>query len=89
MLKQLREKALRLGASDLKLSNRKNKRLKVLYDGKTIHFGSATGKTFIDHKDEQKRKAWYARHSKIRNQQGQFVISNPYSASFWAARILW
>ena len=50
-------------------SDRKDKRFKaVFYDGdkkvKTTHFGLDTGSTFIDHKNEDKKKAYIARHSK-------------------------
>ena len=53
-LEQLREKAMKLGAKDFGVSWRKNKRFYVDFNGKIIHFGSKTGKTFIDHGDEKK-----------------------------------
>ena len=43
-------KALELGATDFDISEKKDKRFYVVYNGKKIHFGSKTGKTFIDHK---------------------------------------
>lgn len=53
----------------------------------TTHFGYAngnkTGSTFIDHKNEDKKKAWTARH-KVR---GDF--NNYKSASSLAKNILW
>ena len=52
-------KALELGATDFDVSEKKDKRFYVVYDGKKIHFGSKTGKTFIDHKDETKKDNWY------------------------------
>ena len=50
-------------------SDRQNKRYKAVFfdDGKkikTTHFGLDTGSTFIDHKNEDKKKAYIARHSK-------------------------
>ena len=50
-------------------SDRDGKKMKaVFYDGdkkvKTTHFGLDTGSTYIDHKDEDKKKAYIARHSK-------------------------
>ena len=45
----------------LKKSKRKGKRLMLTKD-KIIHFGSDVGKTFIDHGDDKKKKAWIARH---------------------------
>jgi hypothetical protein len=47
----------------LKKSTRKGKRFMLTNEeGKTIHFGSDVGSTFIDHQDEKKKKAWEARH---------------------------
>jgi hypothetical protein len=88
-LNWLKREALQLQASDLRLSTRKNKRLMVVYRGHRIHFGSKTGKTFIDHQNKDLRRAWYARHSKIKNSSGEYVIDDPSSPSYWSARILW
>lgn len=52
-------------------SNSKNKRFKaVLSDARTnikqtIHFGAKEGQTFIDHKDETKRKNYIKRHQAL------------------------
>ena len=43
-------------------SNRKDKRLKAVFDNKTIHFGYDKGKSFVDHKDKEIKEAWLARH---------------------------
>jgi hypothetical protein len=46
-------------------STRKGKRYKATFDdGTTTHFGQAGGSTFIDHQDDDKRRAYIARHSK-------------------------
>jgi hypothetical protein len=82
-------KAKRFRASDFGKSKKKNKRFYVIYDGKIINFGSSIGKTYYDHKDKIKRKAWYARHSKIKDKNNKLVINNPYSPSYWSAKILW
>ena len=87
-MEQLREKALRLGASEFGISKAKGKRLYVIYDSKKINFGSDIGSTYIDHKDEKKRKAWKARHTRILK-NGKPAYKNPYSASFWSYHILW
>ena len=88
-MNELKNIALSLGATEFGESDRKNKKFYVVYDNKIIHFGSPTAKTFLEHKDEKKRDAWYARHSKILNKDGQAVINLKSSASFWSARILW
>jgi hypothetical protein len=69
----------------------KGNRFYVRYNNKIINFGSAAGEAYVDHRDKQKRKAWYmyARHSKIQNKHGQYVIDNPDSSSYWSANILW
>ena len=43
-------------------SNRKDKRLKAMFENKTIHFGYDKGKTFVDHNDKELKNAWLARH---------------------------
>jgi len=88
-MQQLKEKAISLGASDFGTSNRMNKKFYVIFNNKKINFGSKTGQSYIDHQDDKKRDAWYARHSKILNKDGQAVINQKSSASWWSARILW
>jgi hypothetical protein len=86
---KLYNKAIKLDASDFGESKNKNKRFYVIYDGKIINFGSKNGSTFYDHKDKIKRNNWYKRHSKIKNKNGEYVIHNPNSASYWSANLLW
>ena len=85
----LKQKAISLGATDFGISKVSNKRYYVIYNNKKINFGSKTGNTFIDHNDKAKRKAWYARHSKIVNKTGDKVINNKNSASYWSSKLLW
>jgi hypothetical protein len=85
----LSAKALMLGALDFGLSERKDKRFYVLYNGRIINFGSKHGKTFIDHGDENIKNAWIARHSKIKNKANNLVINLKTSPSFWSHNILW
>jgi hypothetical protein len=85
----LKNKALRLGASDFGNSTVKNKRFYVIYNGKKINFGSSVGNTFIDHKDPAKRRAWKARHSKIKLKTGALAYLNKQQPSYWAYNLLW
>ena len=78
-----------LGATAFGNSKVKGKRYYVVYNDKIINFGSDVGSTFIDHRDRNKRRAWRARHSKIKNKQGQFVYKLSSSPSFWAWHLLW
>ena len=68
----------------LKPSTRKNKRFMMVFsDPKlTIHFGDASGSTYIDHKDKTKRYNYIKRHSVNED----YSTVNPGSASRF---ILW
>ena len=66
-------------------SNLKSKRFTLIApDGKRIHFGSKTGKTYIDHKDPIKRLNYILRHSKLNETWN--VLESPGNLSF---RLLW
>ena len=68
----------------IKPSTRQGKRyMAVFHDGTTIHFGQEGGSTFIDHKDEAKRKAYIARHRVNED------WSNPKTAGSLSRYILW
>ena len=88
-MERLQTKAKKLGATSFGVSKKKNKRFYVIYKGKIINFGSDVGSTFIDHNDVKKRSAWLARHSKIKNMKGQYVIKLKTSPSYWSKNILW
>ena len=88
-MNDLQNMAIRYGAQDIGNSWRKNKRFYVLYDDKYIHFGSKKGKTFIDHNDDKKRKAWKARHKKIINKYGVPFYKIKTSPEFWSWHLLW
>ena len=64
-------------------SPKADKRLKAQFRTKTVHFGQAGGNTFVDHQNEQYKKAWIARH-KVR---GSF--NNLESLYALAKGILW
>ena len=83
MPKSLHDKATKLGASVFGHSTKPGKRFFVLYKGKRIDFGSSTGETYFDHRDKDKRAAWYARHSKIEDKSGKKVINERNGTAFW------
>jgi hypothetical protein len=65
-------------------SDKTDKRYKAVFDGKkTIHFGSKGGSTFLEHKDEAKKKAYLARH-KVNEDW-----TTPYNAGSLSRWILW
>ena len=69
----------------LRRSTRKGKRLMVTFDGKTVHFGSETGKTFIDHQSER-TTAWIARHGAPGTGERW---DDPSTPAFWSRWVLW
>jgi hypothetical protein len=68
----------------LELSEKKDKKYKVIVDGKTIHFGS-TMPDFTKTADEAKRKSYLARAKGIK---GDWK-ANKYSKNNIAIHLLW
>jgi uncharacterized membrane protein YvbJ len=68
----------------LELSEKKDKKYKVIVDGKTVHFGS-TMEDYTKHKDESRRKSYLARAKGIK---GDWK-SNKYSPNNLAINLLW
>ena len=88
-MSSVKDKAKRLGATELGISTRATKRFYVLYQGKVIHFGARGGSTFLDHGDPVKRDAWRARHSKIVSADGTPFYMIKTSPEYWAWHLLW
>lgn len=75
----------------IEISDRPSKRFKITKNDKTIHFGlwPFRGKgTFIDHRDDEIRKAWRARHSKI-TKNGTPAYKNKSSPEYYSWNLLW
>lgn len=89
IMNKLKEKALKLGAEDLKKSTRKNKRLMVKYNNKWIHFGDPRNIAFVDHKDKKRRKNYMNRARGIKNKKGQRTYKIKTSPNFWSYTVLW
>ena len=68
----------------LELSEKKDKKYKVIIDNKTVHFGS-TMEDYTKHKDESRRKSYIARAKGIK---GDWK-SNKYSPNNLAINLLW
>ena len=88
-MEQLKSKAIRLGATDLKKSNRKNKKYMVLYKKKWIHFGDSRYEDFLQHKDEDRRKNFKIRMSKIMLKNGIPAINVKSQPAFWSYNVTW
>ena len=86
---ELYDKAIALGAKDFGISWRKGKRFYVIYGDKVIHFGSKTGTTYYDKKDDNMRYNWKARHSKIINTLGVPFYKIKESPEYWSWNLLW
>jgi hypothetical protein len=72
---------------DLSRSTRKDKRFMIMTpNDKIVHFGSKTGKAFIDHNDEKKKENWINRHSKLNEDWSK---EGDETAGFWARWLLW
>lgn len=74
---------------EIKKSNRKDKRFNVIMsDNSSFHFGLKDGLTFIDHKDEVKKKNYIKRH--MANKKENYLISNLIpSPALFSMYILW
>ena len=81
--------AFKRGATEFGISRVKGKRFYVIYQGKRINFGAKNGSTFIDHRDEKKRKAWKARHKAIKLKNGKLAYLDKRQPSYWALSLLW
>lgn len=91
LFRKVKHKTILLGGSDFNFSTRKNKRFMVTYNNKKIHFGDPWGVPYIELNEsfQNKRKAYFARHSKIKNKKGEYVIHLKTSPAYWSANLLW
>ena len=81
------------------LSTKKNKKLKVIVNNKTIHFGDIRYQHFNDktglldkklnHRDKKRQASYLARARGIKNKQGQLTYKDPTSPNYHAVRVLW
>ena len=88
-LKQAQKKARKLGLPIPQSSQRKHKKLYVIYNNKEIHFGNSNYSDFLEHKDPTKRKNYRARASKILLNSGHPAYLNKNQPAYYSYRILW
>ena len=75
----------------IEISDRVGKRFKITKNNKNIHFGLWPFRgdgTFIDHNDKTIKKAWRARHSKIKK-NGKPAYKDPTSPEYYSWHLLW
>lgn len=73
----------------VELSDKPNKKIKIVINGKVIHFGDKNSLTFLEGADDKKRKAYQARASKITNKDGEYTYKIRYTPNFLSFNILW
>ena len=88
-MEKLKNKAISLGAIDLKKSNRKNKKWMVNYNNKWIHFGQKGYQDFTQHKDLDRRRSYLKRSKGIKDKKGNLTYKNKNSSNYWSINILW
>jgi hypothetical protein len=81
------------------LSDKKNKKLSVIVDGKKIYFGDTNYQNFDDltnlldksflHYDNERKRRYLKRSMNIRNKEGNLTYLNPLSPNFHSVKILW
>ena len=74
---------------EIRESGRKDKKLKVLHDGKWIHFGHPGYEDFTLHNDERRRERYCSRSSKITDKRGSVTGNDRSSPNYYAMRLLW
>lgn len=81
-------------------SDRKGKKYMVVYDGKKIHFGDSNMQQYkdstglglyshLDHNDNERRRLYRTRASKITNKEGKLTYNNPSSSNYYSYWYLW
>ena len=89
-MKQVHVLAKKYGITDtIRKSDKKNKKLKVMFNGKWIHFGHTDYDDFTTHKDKNRQKNYCSRAGSIVNKNGKLTGNDPSSPNFYAMRLLW
>ena len=81
------------------LSKNKNKKLMVVVNNKTIHFGDIRYQHFNDstglldkklnHRDKKRQENYLKRAKGIKNKEGKLTYKDPTSPNYHAVRVLW
>ena len=89
---------MKIGKYEYKKSTKKGKKLMVMVNGKTIHFGDASMQHFKDrtgiwkskdHNDPKRRKSYLSRSGGIKRKDGTLTKDDPTSPNYHSRRILW
>lgn len=81
------------------LSDKKNKKLSVIVDGKKIDFGDNRYQNYFDksglldksynHLDNERRRLYLLRAKGIKDKEGNLTYLNPLSANHHSVKIFW
>ena len=89
-MKLVRRWARKYGiAGDIRLSDRKDKKLMVRRGDAWIHFGHPDYEDYTTHRDAARQKAYCRRAGGIRGKDGRLTGNDPGSANYYAMRLLW
>lgn len=80
---------LNIKYDSVSLSNRKDKKIKIVIDGNAIHFGDKNSITHLEQPNDNKKNAYQARASKIKNKNGEYTYKIKYTPNFLAYHVLW
>jgi hypothetical protein len=80
-------------------SNRKDKKLYTIVNGKAVHFGNINYEHYKDktglldkklnHLDRDRQKSYLARAKGIKDKNGKFTYKDPNSPNYHSYNILW
>jgi hypothetical protein len=88
-LNEARQRAKELGLPMPHSSQRKGKKLFIVYNGRKIHFGSRSNSDYLIHNDDEQRERFHTRATKIRSKDGSFAYQNMNSPLYYSVNILW
>lgn len=89
---------VRIGGYEYKKSTISGKKLMVVVNNKTIHFGDSSMQHFKDktgiwsnknHLDNKRRKSYLARSGGIKLKDGSLTKNNPSSPNYHSRKVLW
>ena len=73
----------------IEVSEKKDKKLKALVDGKWVHFGHTGYEDYTTHRDTKRRANYCSRAGGIRDKRGRLTGNDPSSPNYYAMRLLW
>jgi len=98
-IKEGKGEGKKVGKYTYYISDKPNKKLMTIVDGKKIYFGDSNYQHYLDktqlldsslnHLDDKRRKNYLMRASSIVDKNGNYTFNNPLSANYHAMKILW